>query len=149
MSTLYPDGITKEMAEDVRDRNDDVPNVCDKDNGALVCFGLSFTELVAEDLIRFKPTEAAMTIVLAKAMSTGIYLAREYPEWALLAQQELVDAFRKEGIGNGSATTTTEALRIITDYFVQRHPMQHTNQEQDIVREKSENERAHLNGDQG
>ena len=114
---------------------------CESPNPALVCFASGFMDIARQFLAEADTPEEGLMNILAHSVDTGIYLAKEYPEWSLLAHEQLEGEVLSQGAPPNSSH---EVQNLLLDHFLRRHEMQHINQEQDITREKAENERAHL-----
>ena len=139
MPTLFPRGVTREeigkaLLEDSTDKDR-----CDNNAPALACLAASFAK-EAHEIIEngHDPMNGLMTMLMI-ALSTGIEVVRGAPEWSLVAQAELEDWFHEKGLVNGPPSSH-DVHREMIQHFAQRHPMEATNEKQDLVLEKTQNE---------
>lgn len=145
MPTLLPRNITPEMLEkamaDLREvTGTDNQTPCGNEGASLACLSATFMEAAQEIERRSPDRNSTLLTVIALAMSTGIEVARAAPGWSLLAQEELETWFHQQGAVNDPPSSHEVQGSIIRD-FVERHPLDMANDEQDIIREKVLNER--------
>ncbi len=114
---------------------------CNSPNPALVCFAQSLLP-TAQSIIKESDTVVEGLITLmAETLSQGITLGQHSGEWAVLAKQEFATSLHKMGFIIQEYPGEEES--VLRAYFM-AHPLDHFNQEQDVDKEKNENERAHL-----
>ena len=80
-----------------------------------------------------------LRVMIAEAVQTGMILAKHFPEWSMLAVENQREWVRR--VGDTRSPLGDEIERGLMQAFVSLHPMEYVNPEQDIVREKLENER--------
>ena len=116
---------------------------CSKTNNqsALICFSGGLMEeakrlVIADDE---NDTLDTLLVMISEAVQTGMIFAMHFPEWSILAVE---DHRRWAQQDSGTYSSLGDEIeRGLMQSFTLLHPMEHVNPEQDITKEKAENER--------